>query len=135
MRAKILIGVFATAVCGLLGAAPAGASTNVFILPGSPITGTDFLTFSTNVPVPTGAFEDYWEFATTTGVNISITESDSDAKGKSLITGGVVSLDDCTSSCNAPLTVPGGTTGTHLRMEQSGFRPDQQQYYQGAKGG
>jgi uncharacterized protein YndB with AHSA1/START domain len=25
--------------------------------------------------------------------------------------------------------------GTHLRMEQSGFRPDQQQYYQGAKGG
>jgi uncharacterized protein YndB with AHSA1/START domain len=27
------------------------------------------------------------------------------------------------------------STGTHLRMEQSGFRPDQQQYYQGAKGG
>ena len=27
------------------------------------------------------------------------------------------------------------TTGTHLRMEQSGFRPDQQQAYQGAKGG
>ena len=26
-------------------------------------------------------------------------------------------------------------TGTHLRMEQSGFRPDQQQFYQGAKGG
>jgi uncharacterized protein YndB with AHSA1/START domain len=26
------------------------------------------------------------------------------------------------------------TTGTHLRMEQSGFRPDQQQAYQGAKG-
>jgi uncharacterized protein YndB with AHSA1/START domain len=25
--------------------------------------------------------------------------------------------------------------GTHLRMEQSGFRPDQQQAYQGAKGG
>ncbi|HEY2618628.1 MAG TPA: SRPBCC domain-containing protein [Acetobacteraceae bacterium] len=25
--------------------------------------------------------------------------------------------------------------GTHLRMEHSGFRPDQQQYYQGAKGG
>ena len=25
--------------------------------------------------------------------------------------------------------------GTHLRMEQSGFRPDQQRYYQGAKGG
>jgi uncharacterized protein YndB with AHSA1/START domain len=25
--------------------------------------------------------------------------------------------------------------GTHLRMEQSGFRPNQQQYYQGAKGG
>ena len=23
-------------------------------------------------------------------------------------------------------------TGTHLRMEQSGFRPDQQQAYQGA---
>jgi uncharacterized protein YndB with AHSA1/START domain len=27
------------------------------------------------------------------------------------------------------------STGTHLRMEQSGFRPDQPQYYQGAKGG
>ena len=27
------------------------------------------------------------------------------------------------------------TTGTHLRMEQSGFRPDQQQAYQGAKFG
>src|SRR5882724_2439662 len=27
------------------------------------------------------------------------------------------------------------TTGTHLRMEQSGFRPDQQQAYQGAKYG
>jgi uncharacterized protein YndB with AHSA1/START domain len=26
-------------------------------------------------------------------------------------------------------------TGTHLRMEQSGFRPDQQQAYQGAKAG
>ena len=26
-------------------------------------------------------------------------------------------------------------TGTRLRMEQSGFRPDQQQAYQGAKGG
>ena len=26
-------------------------------------------------------------------------------------------------------------TGTHLRMEQSGFRPDQPQYYQGAQGG
>jgi uncharacterized protein YndB with AHSA1/START domain len=25
-------------------------------------------------------------------------------------------------------------TGTHLRMEQSGFRPDQQQFYGGAKG-
>jgi len=29
---------------------------------------------------------------------------------------------------------PAGT-GSHLRMEQSGFRPDQQQAYQGAKGG
>ena len=29
---------------------------------------------------------------------------------------------------------PSGT-GTHLRMEQSGFRPDQQQAYQGAKHG
>jgi uncharacterized protein YndB with AHSA1/START domain len=29
---------------------------------------------------------------------------------------------------------PAGT-GTHLRMEQSGFRPDQQQAYQGAKFG
>jgi uncharacterized protein YndB with AHSA1/START domain len=27
------------------------------------------------------------------------------------------------------------STGTHLRMEQTGFRPDQQPYYQGAKGG
>jgi uncharacterized protein YndB with AHSA1/START domain len=27
------------------------------------------------------------------------------------------------------------STGTHLRMEQSGFRPDQQQYYQGARYG
>jgi len=27
------------------------------------------------------------------------------------------------------------STGTHLRMEQSGFRPDQQQAYQGARGG
>lgn len=27
------------------------------------------------------------------------------------------------------------TTGTHLRMEQSGFRPDQQQAYQGARAG
>ena len=26
-------------------------------------------------------------------------------------------------------------TGTRLRMEQTGFAPDQQQYYQGAKGG
>src|SRR3979411_1085480 len=26
-------------------------------------------------------------------------------------------------------------TGTHLRMEQSGFRPDQPQYYEGAKYG
>jgi uncharacterized protein YndB with AHSA1/START domain len=26
-------------------------------------------------------------------------------------------------------------TGTHLRMEQSGFRPDHEQAYQGAKGG
>jgi uncharacterized protein YndB with AHSA1/START domain len=27
------------------------------------------------------------------------------------------------------------STGTHLRMEQIGFRPDQQQAYQGAKFG
>jgi uncharacterized protein YndB with AHSA1/START domain len=27
------------------------------------------------------------------------------------------------------------STGTHLRMEQSGFRPDQPQYYEGAKSG
>jgi uncharacterized protein YndB with AHSA1/START domain len=27
------------------------------------------------------------------------------------------------------------STGTHLRMEQSGFRPDQEQAYQGAQGG
>ena len=27
------------------------------------------------------------------------------------------------------------STGTRVRVEQSGFRPDQQQYYQGAQGG
>jgi uncharacterized protein YndB with AHSA1/START domain len=27
------------------------------------------------------------------------------------------------------------STGTHLRMEQSGFRPDQPKFYQGAKAG
>ena len=27
------------------------------------------------------------------------------------------------------------STGTHLRMEKSSFRPDQPQYYEGAKGG
>jgi uncharacterized protein YndB with AHSA1/START domain len=27
------------------------------------------------------------------------------------------------------------STGTHVRMEQSGFPPDQPQYYEGAKGG
>jgi uncharacterized protein YndB with AHSA1/START domain len=32
-------------------------------------------------------------------------------------------------------TLTPASTGTHLRMEQSGFRPDQQQAYQGAKGG
>jgi YD repeat-containing protein len=29
-------------------------------------------------------------------------------------------------------TLTGTSTGTHLRMEQSGFRPDQKQAYQGA---
>jgi uncharacterized protein YndB with AHSA1/START domain len=32
-------------------------------------------------------------------------------------------------------TLSPSSTGTHLRMEQSGFRPDQPQYYQGAKYG
>ena len=32
-------------------------------------------------------------------------------------------------------TLTPSSTGTHLRMEQSGFRPDQQQAYRGAKGG
>jgi uncharacterized protein YndB with AHSA1/START domain len=32
-------------------------------------------------------------------------------------------------------TLTPSSTGTHLRMEQSGFRPNQQQAYQGAKGG
>src|SRR6476659_5467563 len=32
-------------------------------------------------------------------------------------------------------TLTATSTGTHLRMEQSGFRPDQQQAYQGAKYG
>jgi uncharacterized protein YndB with AHSA1/START domain len=40
---------------------------------------------------------------------------------------------DLTSIVTWTLTATG--TGTHLRMEQSGFRPDQTQYYQGAKGG
>ena len=32
-------------------------------------------------------------------------------------------------------TLTATATGTHLRMEQSGFRPDQPRYYQGAKYG
>jgi uncharacterized protein YndB with AHSA1/START domain len=32
-------------------------------------------------------------------------------------------------------TLTSTSTGTHLRMEQSGFRPDQEQAYQGAKYG
>jgi uncharacterized protein YndB with AHSA1/START domain len=32
-------------------------------------------------------------------------------------------------------TLTATSSGTHLRMEQSGFRPDQQQAYQGAKYG
>jgi len=32
-------------------------------------------------------------------------------------------------------TLTATNTGTHLRMEQSGFRPDQEQAYQGAKYG
>jgi uncharacterized protein YndB with AHSA1/START domain len=32
-------------------------------------------------------------------------------------------------------TLTATSTGTHLRMEQSGFRPDQQQAYEGAKHG
>ena len=32
-------------------------------------------------------------------------------------------------------TLTPASTGTHLRMEQSGFRADQRQFYQGAKGG
>jgi uncharacterized protein YndB with AHSA1/START domain len=32
-------------------------------------------------------------------------------------------------------TLTATSMGTHLRMEQSGFRPDQQQAYQGAEGG
>ena len=32
-------------------------------------------------------------------------------------------------------TLTATSTGTHLRMAQSGFRPDQQQAYYGAKGG
>ena len=32
-------------------------------------------------------------------------------------------------------TLTATSTGTHLRMEQSGFRPDQEQAYQGAKYG
>jgi uncharacterized protein YndB with AHSA1/START domain len=32
-------------------------------------------------------------------------------------------------------TLTPGSGGTHLRMEQSGFRPDQQQAYMGAKAG
>ena len=32
-------------------------------------------------------------------------------------------------------TLTATSAGTRLRMEQSGFRPDQQQFYQGAQGG
>jgi uncharacterized protein YndB with AHSA1/START domain len=32
-------------------------------------------------------------------------------------------------------TLTAASGGTHLQMQQSGFRPDQPQYYQGAKGG
>jgi uncharacterized protein YndB with AHSA1/START domain len=32
-------------------------------------------------------------------------------------------------------TLTPSSTGTHVRMEQSGFRPDQQQAYNGAKAG
>ena len=32
-------------------------------------------------------------------------------------------------------TLTPSSTGTHLRMEQSGFQPDQQQAYDGARGG
>ena len=32
-------------------------------------------------------------------------------------------------------TLTATSTGTHLRMEQSGFRPDQPRYYQGARYG
>jgi uncharacterized protein YndB with AHSA1/START domain len=32
-------------------------------------------------------------------------------------------------------TLTATSTGTHLRMEQSGFRPDQPRYYHGAKAG
>src|ERR1700722_19932032 len=32
-------------------------------------------------------------------------------------------------------TLTPSSTGTHLRMEQSGFREDQPQFYEGAKGG
>ena len=32
-------------------------------------------------------------------------------------------------------TLTPASTGTRLRMDQSGFRPDQPQYYEGAKGG
>ena len=32
-------------------------------------------------------------------------------------------------------TLTATSTGTHLRMEQSGFKPDQQQAYQGARMG
>jgi uncharacterized protein YndB with AHSA1/START domain len=32
-------------------------------------------------------------------------------------------------------TLTPSSTGTHLRMEQSGFRPDQPRYYHGAKAG
>jgi uncharacterized protein YndB with AHSA1/START domain len=34
--------------------------------------------------------------------------------------------------CVVTWTLTPSSTGTHLRMEQSGFRPDQQQAHQGA---
>ena len=45
-------------------------------------------------------------------------------------TWGVFDLESVVTWTLAPTS-----TGSHLRMEQSGFRPDQQQYYQGAKSG
>jgi hypothetical protein len=48
---------------------------------------------------------------------------------------GSLALNSADIAALAPLTLTPSGAGTHLRMEQSGFRADQNQAYQGAKAG